>query len=57
MSNGDRASAKAILKHKELKNIKENQKIRINAAGGVRPQKLSLKEQVVLCLFYFRQMP
>ena len=50
-------TAKAIIKHKELKKIKENQKIRINAAGGGRPQKLSLKEQVVLCLFYFRQMP
>lgn len=50
-------TAKAILKHKELEKLKENQKIRINAAGGGRPQKLSLKEQVVLCLFYFRQMP
>jgi hypothetical protein len=29
----------------------------INAAGGERPQKLSFSEQVVLCLFYFRQMP
>ena len=47
----------SILRHRELENLKENQKIRINAAGGGRPQKLSLEEQIVLCLFYLRQMP
>nr|WP_306297029.1 transposase family protein [Nostoc sp. C052] len=35
----------------------EKQKIRINASGGGRPSKLSISEQVCLCLFYLRQMP
>ena len=47
----------SVIKHKKLEKIKENQKVRINAAGGGRPQKLSLSEQIVLCLFYLRQMP
>ena len=49
--------ASSIIRHRELEKIKKKKKIRINAAGGGRPQKLSLKEQVVLCLFYLRQMP
>ena len=49
--------ASSIIRHRELEKLKEKKKIRINAAGGGRPQKLSLKEQVVLCLFYLRQMP
>jgi hypothetical protein len=47
----------AIARHKELKNAQDEEKIRINAAGGGRPQKLSWQEQITLCLFYLRQMP
>ncbi|MEH2118700.1 MAG: transposase family protein [Nostoc sp.] len=47
----------SIIKHKELEKLKENQKVRINAARGGRPEKLSFSEQIALCLFYFRQMP
>jgi transposase len=43
--------------HKEIKAKKERQKIRINASGGGRPEKLTVEEQVCLCLFYLRQMP
>jgi hypothetical protein len=35
----------------------ERQKSRINVSGGGRPTKLSIQEQVCLCLFYLRQMP
>lgn len=43
--------------HEEIKAKKERQKIRINATGGGRPEKLTVEEQVGLCLFYLRQMP
>ncbi|BAZ36726.1 hypothetical protein NIES4101_26460 (plasmid) [Calothrix sp. NIES-4101] len=44
-------------RHQEIKVKQESQKIRINASGGDRPSKLSISEQVCLCLFYLRQMP
>ena len=44
-------------RHQEIKVQQESQKIRINAAGGGRREKLSTEEQVCLCLFYLRQMP
>ena len=47
----------ALKRHQDIKTKQESQKIRINAAGGGRPEKLSTKEQVCLCLFYLRQMP
>lgn len=47
----------AIKRHQELKIQEESQKIRINAAGGGRPQKLLIQEQICLCLFYLRHMP
>ncbi len=47
----------AINRHKEIKIKQESQKIRINASGGGRPEKLLIQEQVCLCLFYLRQMP
>lgn len=43
--------------HKEIRDKQESQKIRINASGGGRPEKLLIQEQVCLCLFYLRQMP
>ncbi|MBU7586118.1 MAG: transposase [Nostoc sp. TH1S01] len=47
----------AIKRHQEIKTEQENRKIRINAAGGGRPEKLLIQEKVCLCLFYLRQMP
>ncbi|WP_392476546.1 transposase family protein [Nostoc sp. C110] len=47
----------AIQRHQEIKTKQESRKIRINAAGGGRPEKLLTEEQVCLCLFYLRQMP
>ena len=47
----------AIQRHQEIKTKQESRKIRINAAGGGRPEKLVIQEQVCLCLFYLRQMP
>ncbi|MBD2535849.1 transposase family protein [Nostoc flagelliforme FACHB-838] len=47
----------AIKRHQEIKTKQENRKIRINAAGGGRKEKLLIQEQVCLCLFYLRQMP
>lgn len=35
----------------------ERTKIRVNLPGGGRKPKLSISEQVCLCLFYLRQMP
>jgi hypothetical protein len=46
-----------LKRHQDIKAKQESQKIRINAAGGGRPEKLSTEEQVCLCLFYLRQMP
>lgn len=36
---------------------REQQKVRINTKGGGRTPKLTIAEQVCLCLFYLRQMP
>ncbi|MBH8564964.1 transposase family protein [Nostoc sp. CENA67] len=47
----------ALKRHQDIKAKQESHKIRINAAGGGRPEKLSTEEQVCLCLFYLRQMP
>jgi hypothetical protein len=47
----------AIKRHQEIKTKLQSQKIRINASGGGRPEKLVIQEQVCLCLFYLRQMP
>ena len=47
----------AINRYKEIKTKQESQKIRINASGGGRPEKLLIQEQICLCLFYLRQMP
>lgn len=47
----------AIARHEELQEIKESEKIRVNASGGGRPEKLQQEEQILLCLFYLRQMP
>jgi hypothetical protein len=47
----------AINRHNEIKIKQSSQKIRINAIGGGRPEKLLVQEQVCLCLFYLRQMP
>ncbi|BBD70621.1 hypothetical protein NIES4072_69880 [Nostoc commune NIES-4072] len=47
----------ALKRHQDIKAKQESQKIRINAAGGGRPENLSTEEQVCLCLFYLRQMP
>ncbi|MBD2512047.1 transposase family protein [Nostoc muscorum FACHB-395] len=44
-------------RHQEIKVKQESKKIRINASGGGRPTKLSISEQICLCLFYLRQMP
>lgn len=44
-------------RHQEIKTKLQRQKIRINAAGGGRPEKLLIQEQICLCLFYLRQMP
>lgn len=47
----------ASKRHQEMKIKLQSRKIRINAAGGGRREKLSTQEQVCLCLFYLRQMP
>lgn len=47
----------AIKRHQEIKTKQESRKIRVNAAGGGRKEKLLIQEQVCLCLFYLRQMP
>ncbi|BAY14047.1 helix-turn-helix domain-containing protein [Calothrix sp. NIES-2098] len=44
-------------RHQEIKTKLQSRKIRINAAGGGRPEKLFIQEQVCLCLFYLRHMP
>ncbi|ARV61711.1 hypothetical protein BZZ01_26580 [Nostocales cyanobacterium HT-58-2] len=46
-----------LKRYQDIKAKQESRKIRINAAGGGRPEKLSIQEQVCLCLFYLRQMP
>ncbi|WP_338076248.1 transposase family protein [Chlorogloeopsis fritschii] len=47
----------AELMHKEQQAIWERNKVRVNVAGGGRKPKLSISEQVCLCLFYLRQIP
>lgn len=47
----------ALKHHKEIIAKQESRKIRINASGGGRPEKLLIEDQVCLCLFYLRQMP
>ncbi len=47
----------ALNRYQEIRARQESQKIRINASGGGRPEKLLREEQVCLCLFYLRQMP
>lgn len=47
----------AELEHKEQQALIEKKKIRVNLPGGGRKPKLSIPEQVCLCLFYLRQMP
>ncbi|WP_414574300.1 transposase [Nostoc sp. CCY 9925] len=47
----------AELKHQEKLTLSEIKKIRVNAPGGGRKPKLTIAEQVCLCLFYLRQMP
>jgi hypothetical protein len=45
------------MQHKKLQVDTESNKIRINQKGGGQKQKLEIKEQVCLCLFYLRKMP
>ena len=47
----------AELRHKKRHLEVESQKKRLNAPGGGRKAKLTIEEQVCLCLFYLRQMP
>lgn len=49
--------AQAERHHNELQAERERHKIRVNEKGGGRKPKLEIKEEVCLCLFYFRQMP
>lgn len=41
----------------EQRAIREEKKIRVNQKGGGRKPKLTLAEEVCLCLYYLRQMP
>jgi hypothetical protein len=47
----------ALNRQQEIRDKQESQKVRINAPGGGRPEKLLISEQVCLCVFYLRQMP
>jgi hypothetical protein len=47
----------AKIYHEEQMAIREGKKIRINQKGGGRKPKLTIYEEVCLCLFYLRQMP
>lgn len=45
-------------KHAQQQQVqRERTKIRLNAKGGGRPPKLTIAEQVCLCLFYLRHLP
>jgi len=44
-------------RHSQQQAAREKNKVRLNAKGGGRKAKLSLDEEVCLCLFYLRQMP
>ncbi|MEO3704382.1 transposase family protein [Trichormus azollae HNT15244] len=45
------------MQHKKLQAEIESEKIRINQKGGGGKQKLEIKEEVCLSLFYLRKMP
>ena len=50
------------MQHKKLQGDIESKKIRINQTGGGQKGgggkgRLEMKEQVCLCLFYWRKMP
>lgn len=47
----------AKIEEEKLRSIREQEKIRINKKGGGRPRKLTLEEEVCLCIFYLRQLP
>lgn len=47
----------AELRHTQQQAEMERTKVRLNAKGGGRKAKLSIPEELCLCLFYLRQMP
>jgi hypothetical protein len=47
----------AEARHSQQQVAKEKNKVRLNAKGGGCKPKLSLAEEVCLCLFYLRQLP
>lgn len=46
----------AKIEEEKLQLAREQQKIRINKKGGGRPKKLTIEEEVCLCIFYLRQL-
>ncbi|BAY23302.1 hypothetical protein NIES2100_30660 [Calothrix sp. NIES-2100] len=42
--------------HQEKPELLESKKVRIIASGGVRKQKLSIKEEIILTLVYLRHL-
>lgn len=49
--------AQAELRHAQQQSEMERSKVRLNAKGGGRKPKLSIAQEVCLCLFYLRQFP
>jgi hypothetical protein len=49
--------AQAAERQQQRQTEMEQTKVRLNAKGGGRKPKLSLAEEVSLCLFYLRQLP
>lgn len=47
----------AEARHNQQQAEREKNKVRLNAKGGGCKPKLSLSEEVCLCLFYLRQLP
>jgi DDE superfamily endonuclease/Helix-turn-helix of DDE superfamily endonuclease len=47
----------AKIEEERLRFAREQQKIRINKKGGGRPKKLTLEEEICLCVFYLRHLP
>lgn len=47
----------AKIEEERIRLAKEQKKVRINKKGGGRPKKLTLEEEVCLCIFYLRQLP
>ena len=45
------------MQHKKLQGEIESNKISINHTGGGGKRKIEIKEEVCLCLFYWRKMP